>query len=134
MWSATIEIQQSRVMGLKETIERRRRIAIQQRKEKLVNSLKKIAESGLLERHRAKVVVFGSILTDSFGPWSDVDLAIMEAEDVYALVGRMLSYFESEDDVDICVFEMLSPKLQEVILREGVELREFIKGFAKTDS
>ena len=120
-------------MGLKEVLERRYKRETQQRKEKLLGALKKIAEDGLLEAHKAKILVFGSLATGEFRPWSDVDLAVIESEEMYVLIGKMLSYFDSEDDVDICVFEMVSPELQKRILEEGIEFHEFVKKASETD-
>ena len=120
-------------MRLKEVLERRYQKKAQQRKEELLRALKRIAEDGLLEAHKAKILVFGSLATGELRPWSDVDLAIMKAEKVYALIGKMLSYFDSEDDVDICVFEMLSPELRKRILEEGVDFYEFIKKASEID-
>lgn len=114
-------------MGLKEVVEERYKRKAERKRKKLLGALKKIVEDGLLEAHRARVLVFGSLATGEFRPWSDVDLAVMEAEEMYVLIGKMLSYFDSEDDVDICIFEMLPPHFQERVLEEGIELREFIK-------
>jgi predicted nucleotidyltransferase len=73
---------------------------------------------------RARVRVFGSVLyPDSFGPRSDIDLAV---EGVgwpeYLRLWSALDKLEPGFEIDLVDVEMVSPSLRALLEREGVVL------------
>jgi len=77
------------------------------------------------ERHAgARVIAFGSLLyPDSFGPQSDIDLAVEGVPwPAYLRVWSELEKNEPEFEIDLVDLALASPGLRAYVEREGVPL------------
>jgi predicted nucleotidyltransferase len=84
----------------------------------------RVAANVLRERFgAARVVAFGSVANKgSFGPWSDIDLAVwgVPPERFYKAVAAVTA-ISSEFEIDLVDGETCPPKLRARLAREGIE-------------
>jgi uncharacterized protein len=76
------------------------------------------------EYHATRVVVFGSLLSESrFTPWSDVDIAVwgLPPEQTFRAIGAVMD-LDSSIEINLVDVNTCSPGLVQSIEREGKEL------------